>query len=75
VHENPERLAVRRRLAELYRQVGQRKEAIEELDAIGEALLEAGDRGGAIKVVERILSLNPPNTGDYKVLLETLKER
>ena len=75
VHENPERLAVRRRLAELYRQVGQRKEAIEELDAIGEALLEAGDRSGAIKVVERILSLNPPNTGDYKVLLETLKER
>jgi tetratricopeptide (TPR) repeat protein len=75
VSENPERLAVRRRLAELYRQMGRRKEAIEELDAIGEALLETGDRNGAIKVIERILTMNPTNSNDYEVLLETLKER
>ena len=75
VHENPERVSIRRRLAELYRQTGMRKQAIETLDAIGEALLESGDRSGALKVIEEILSLNPPNAVDYQNLLATLRQK
>jgi tetratricopeptide (TPR) repeat protein len=69
VRENPERVAVRRRLAEFYRQTGMRKQAIEELDKIGEALLESDDRAGALKVIEEILSLDPTNAQDYQNLL------
>ncbi len=75
VKENPERAAVRRRLAELYRQTGMRTQAIEELDKIGEALLESGDRAGALKVIEDILGLNPPNAIDYQNLLNTLRQK
>lgn len=71
--ESPQRIPLRRRLAELYRQTGRRREAIEEMDAIGEALLQAGDRQGAIKVLEAILALNPPNVLEYHSLLDTLK--
>ena len=63
------------RLAELYRQTGMRNQAIEALDAIGEALLESGDRAGAQKVIEEILSLNPPNAVDYQNLLATLRQK
>jgi len=75
VRENPERVAVRRRLAEFYRQTGMRKQAIEELDKIGEALLESDDRAGAQKVIEEILGLNPPNAVDYQNLLNTLRQK
>jgi len=74
VEESPERIPLRRRLAELYRQTGRRREAIEEMDAIGDALLQTGDRLGAIKVIEAILALNPPNAMEYHTLLETLKK-
>ena len=75
VKENPERISIRRRLAELYRQTGMNKQAIEALDAIGEALLESGDRAGALKVIEEILTLNPPNLVDYQNLLGTLRQK
>lgn len=75
VKENPERIAIRRRLAELYRQTGMRKQAIEQLDTIGEALLESGDRAGALKVIEEILGLNPPNAIDYQNLLNSLRQK
>lgn len=74
VSESPERLPLRRRLAELYRQTGRRREAIEEMDAIGDALLQAGDRQGAIKVIEAILALNPPNALEYHSVLDSLKK-
>ncbi len=75
VNESPERISIRRRLAEFYRQTGMRKQAIEALDAIGEALLESGDRVAAAKVIEEILSLEPANAVDYQNLLATLRQK
>ena len=73
IQENPERMLVRRRLADAYRQVGRLQDAIKEYDTVGESLLERGDRLGAIQVVEAILSLNPPNRNEYQQLLVQLK--
>ena len=73
VNENPQQLSIRRRLAELYHQAGRDPEAVSQLDALGEALLQAGDRDGAIKTIEAILALNPSNKADYEQLLATLK--
>jgi tetratricopeptide (TPR) repeat protein len=74
VKENPERMSVRRKLVELYLKSGQIKSAIGELDSIGDMLLHNGDNAGAIKAIEAILALNPPNKADYKELLEKIKQ-
>ena len=73
VSENPKRPHVRRRLAELYRKTGRTADAITQLDAAGEALLDAGDRTGALQVIETILTLNPANAGAYQELLGQLR--
>jgi tetratricopeptide (TPR) repeat protein len=73
VKENPKQGILRRALAEEYRQVNRIPEAVTQLDALGNLLLTAGDREGAIRIVETIISLNPPNSKDYRALLLKLK--
>jgi tetratricopeptide (TPR) repeat protein len=73
VQENPEVIPVRRRLAEGYRQVGRMADAIREFDQVGDRLLEAGDRQGAIAAVEAILAMNPDNRKDYQDALIHLR--
>ncbi len=71
--EYPDRIPVRRRLVELYQHMGRPADAVRQLDQIGDMLIEAGDRAGAIQTVEMILALDPPNKGDYQLILEQLK--
>lgn len=73
IAENPDRIPLRRRLVDLYRHLGRPADAITQLDAIGDILLEAGDRAAAIQTVEIILSMNPPNKSEYQQLLEQLR--
>jgi tetratricopeptide (TPR) repeat protein len=73
VKENPKQVILRRALAEEYRQANRIPEAVTQLDALGNLLLTAGDREGAIRIVETIISLNPPNINDYRALLAKLK--
>lgn len=73
VHENPDQPSLRIRLAQLYNQVGRKDDAIKQYDTLGEILLEAGDRDGAIKVVETILRLKPDEVKGYRRLLEKIK--
>ena len=55
--EYPERLAIRQRLAALYQREGRVSEAINELDAMGEMLIEAGKIPEATTVIEQIMAL------------------
>jgi tetratricopeptide (TPR) repeat protein len=71
--EYPDRTYLRRKKAQLYQQQGQVEEAIRELDAIGEVLLNAGDNEGAIQAIEAILELDPPNKSDYEELISQLQ--
>ena len=71
--EYPDRTYLRRKKAELYQQNGQVEEAIRELDAIGEVLLNSGDNEEAIQVIEAILELDPPNKADYQELISQLQ--
>jgi hypothetical protein len=48
-------------------------EAVAQLDALGEGLLNAGERESAISVIESIIAMNPPNQAKYQLLLEKLK--
>lgn len=73
VNEDPKQGILRRALADEYRQAKRIPEAVEQLDALGNLLLNAGDRDGAIQTMEAIMAMNPPNMERYKILLAKIK--
>ncbi len=72
VEEQPEVVPIRYRLAELYRQAGKMEQSVAQYDIIVEKLLVSGDHAGAVKVLNTILKLNPPNANEYQQVLEQL---
>ncbi len=73
VSEQPKQAILRRALAEEYRQADRIEDAVAQLDAAAEVLLDAGDRAGAIQAVEAIIAIHPPNVADYISLLKKLE--
>lgn len=73
VHQRPGDANLVDRLSRLYLQKKMYKEAIEILDKLGEAQLDAGDTEGAAQTIEKILQLNPPNAKSYQHLLNQLR--
>lgn len=60
------------RLVRLYVQQKKPQNAVQILDKLGEEQLNAGETQNAIKTIENILKLKPPNALSYKQLLERL---
>lgn len=60
------------RLVRLYLQQKNTGKAVQILDKLGEEQLDAGETQDAIKTIETILKLRPPNAISYKQLLERL---
>jgi len=73
VNEFPKQAILRRGLAEEYRLAKRIPDAVAQLDALGELLLNGGDREGAIQNTETIMAMNPPNMEDYRTLLAKIK--
>jgi tetratricopeptide (TPR) repeat protein len=61
-------------LARLYVQQKRPQKAIDLLDRLGEAQLEAGTNDQAVATIEKILSLNPPNAASYRQLIAQLRQ-
>lgn len=74
VNEQPKQIVLRRALAEEYRQADRIEDAVAQLDAAAEMLLDSGDRAGAIQAIQAIVAINPPNVADYITLLQRLEE-
>ncbi len=70
--DHPEQVMIHRAIAEQLHKNGHTSEAISELDAVGDRLIESGDKLGAAAVIKQILSMNPPNAEQYKTLLAQL---
>ncbi|PJB67163.1 MAG: hypothetical protein CO094_04900 [Anaerolineae bacterium CG_4_9_14_3_um_filter_57_17] len=64
---------VRRALANQLHRAGRTAEAIPMLDAIGDKLMESGDKNGVIEIIHQILQMNPPNSDEYRSLLAQLQ--
>jgi tetratricopeptide (TPR) repeat protein len=75
VSENPDKLSIKQKLASLFGQVGRMNDALYHYNAVGQAYLKKGNRGAAIKIVEQILSLNPPNRSEFERLLGRLRSQ
>jgi tetratricopeptide (TPR) repeat protein len=71
--ENPGQAIFQGYLADEYARAGWAKEAITQFEALVESLRQAGNRAGAIRAVERIIALDPPNLEHYTNLLQSLK--
>ncbi len=63
------------RLGRLYALAEQTERAIQTYDAAGEKFLEQNDVAGAIRAIQAILALNPPQAEDYRRALEALRAR
>jgi tetratricopeptide (TPR) repeat protein len=69
----PQEMPLRALLARVYAQQGMKREAIAELDALGEMQLEAGLRDEAVQTVKQIIALEPANVEDYRQLLDHIR--
>lgn len=73
VKEHEDQLLLKRALAAQLHQAGRTDEAVNLLDALGESLVEAGNRPGAMEVINQIVLMNPSNVQDYRQLLLQLQ--
>ncbi len=72
IKDHEDELLFRRLLADRLNRLGRQDEAISQLDALGESLLQGGKKKEAIEVINQILLMNPPNAQDYRQLLEQI---
>jgi tetratricopeptide (TPR) repeat protein len=68
----PGDMGLHSRLAAVYRQTGNDRKSIEQLDALAELQLEAGMHSDAMVTIRRIISMNPEHLEDYRRLLQQL---
>jgi tetratricopeptide (TPR) repeat protein len=71
----PDWLELRKQLANLYLKSGKPAQAIEQLDLIADSLMKDGNTKGAIKLLEAIIRLNPPNVDEYRSALSQLSSQ
>jgi tetratricopeptide (TPR) repeat protein len=71
--EYPGRTPIHERLAEAYRAVGRKADAIAQYDALGEILLDAGNAQEAAEAIKSIIALEPPGIEGYRELLKNLE--
>jgi tetratricopeptide (TPR) repeat protein len=73
IQEQPAKLELHKRLADVYTRDGKVVEAVEQLDLIADALLNANNTRGAILILKTIIALNPPNAAEYQDALAHLQ--
>ncbi len=72
VRSYPNDTGLRSRLAMIYKQMGRKEDAIEQLDALGELQLEAGQHSDARNTIKQIIGLKPDGIEEYRRLLSQL---
>ena len=75
VHERPDDIPLRTRLAQEHLDAGNVEQALEHLDKLGDLQLEAGRYEDTKATVRAIIALHPPNVAVYQQLLDQLSER
>jgi tetratricopeptide (TPR) repeat protein len=74
VKEHPDVSLYRRALADQLHRAGRTEEAVEQLDVLGESLMQANRNKEAAEVITQILLMDPPNAQDYRVLLAQIQK-
>lgn len=74
IQQRPTDIGLSDRLVRLYVAQNRRQQAVEVLDKLSDALLDAGESEKAITCIERIIQLKPPNVLSYQNLLKQLRK-
>jgi tetratricopeptide (TPR) repeat protein len=69
IREHEDQAMFRRALAAQLHSQGRTQEAVEQLDVLGEKLMQNGRNAEAMEVITQIVGMNPPNVMDYRQLL------
>jgi tetratricopeptide (TPR) repeat protein len=69
LNERPGDPILRRALAQAYHQAGRSADAVAQLDALAESLLNTGKKEEATAIINQILLMDPPNAEQYRQLL------
>ena len=72
--EHEDQPLFQRALAEQLHRMGRTEEAVSQLDALGETLLQRGKNKEAAAVITQILLMNPPNAQGYRDLLAQIQK-
>ena len=75
IASNPHDIGLRSRLSGIYLELDLKREAVAELDMLGELQLEAGRKNDAVQTLQTIISLEPEEKGGYVQLLKEIEER
>ncbi len=75
IAENPSQPALYRRLADIYRLIGRKDEAVTQMETAKDMYLQSGNRTAAIDMLMAILAVNPPNVRYYQHMLVELQEQ
>jgi Flp pilus assembly protein TadD len=75
VRRHPNDPNARQALAQAYAARGLKREAVAELDTLGELQLSEGQFQEALETIEAIVALEPPNVTAYRRLLHQLRQR
>jgi tetratricopeptide (TPR) repeat protein len=73
IKEYPDQIDIRKRLMEAFIRYGHSSKAIQQMDKLADQLLDKGDKWGAIEMVEAIIAMNPPNSNQYRLLLQQIR--
>lgn len=69
----PDDSGLRSRLAGIYRQLGRRDEAVEQLDRLAQLQIDSGLPQDACETLRQIVKLNPPNVAQFEATLKSLR--
>ncbi|MBN2047856.1 MAG: tetratricopeptide repeat protein [Anaerolineaceae bacterium] len=72
--EWPQKLVLRRGLAEFYARIKQNKKAVEELNSIAELLLDEGKFSETVDILQRMITLDPEKADEYQKAILKLKQ-
>ncbi len=74
INLRPREMMLRQKFAAFLAETGDRQNAIEQYDLLGELQIEAGLRDDAVRTIKKILRLGPENPTGYRQLLEKIQQ-
>ena len=73
--DRPDNIEIQKRLVNLFHSTNQIEKAVEKLDALAEKCLRQENKPGALSTLQHLISLDPPNSNDYRRLIEELRNQ
>jgi tetratricopeptide (TPR) repeat protein len=71
--ERPEKLEIRKRLADQYQRANQLQQAVEQYEIIANTLIKSGNRAAALTFLQTIIAMRPANVAEYEKIMASIR--